>query len=66
MSLSLLQLPEKITLDETSYSPSYGKFVIQPLERGYGITVGNALRRVLISSIPGAAFKAIKIDNILH
>jgi len=66
MSLSLLQLPEKITLDETSYSPSYGKFVIQPLERGYGITVGNALRRVLISSMPGAAFKAIKIDNILH
>jgi len=66
MSLSLLQLPEKITLDETFYSPSYGKFVIQPLERGYGITVGNALRRVLISSMPGAAFKAIKIDNILH
>lgn len=66
MSLSLLQLPEKITIDQTSYSSSYGKFVIQPLERGYGTTVGNALRRVLISSIPGYAFKAIKIDNILH
>lgn len=66
MSLSLLQLPEKIVLDQTSYSPSFGKFVIQPLERGYGITIGNAIRRVLISSIPGYAFKAIKIDNVLH
>lgn len=66
MSLSLLQLPQKINLDQTSHSSSYGKFVIQPLERGYGTTVGNALRRVLISSIPGYAFKAIKIDNILH
>lgn len=66
MSLSLLQLPEKISVDQTSYSQSFGKFVIQPLERGYGITIGNALRRVLISSIPGYAFKAIKIDNILH
>ncbi|MCX8057080.1 MAG: DNA-directed RNA polymerase subunit alpha [Ignavibacteria bacterium] len=66
MSLSLLQLPQKITLDQDSYSSSYGKFVIQPLERGYGTTVGNALRRVLISSIPGYAFKAIKIDNVLH
>ncbi|MFN4111015.1 MAG: DNA-directed RNA polymerase subunit alpha [Ignavibacteria bacterium] len=66
MSLSLLQLPEKISLDQTSYSPSFGKFVIQPLERGYGITIGNAIRRVLISSIPGYAFRAIKIDNVLH
>jgi len=66
MSLSLLQLPEKISLHQTSYSPSFVKFVIQPLERGYGITIGNAIRRVLISSIPGYAFKAIKIDNVLH
>lgn len=66
MSLSLLQLPEKITIDQTNFTPVYGKFVIQPFERGYGITVGNALRRVLISSIPGTAFKAIKIDNVLH
>lgn len=65
MSL-LLQLPEKISLDQASYSSTYGRFVIQPLERGYGVTIGNSLRRVLISSIPGAAFKAIKIDNILH
>ncbi len=65
MSL-LLQLPEKVTLDHQSYSTTFGRFIIQPLERGYGITIGNALRRVLISSIPGTAFKAIKIDNILH
>ncbi len=64
--MSLLLLPEKITLDQTSYSSNFGRFVIQPLERGYGITIGNALRRVLISSIPGTAFRAIKIDNVLH
>lgn len=64
--MRLLLLPEKITLDQTSYSSSFGRFVIQPLERGYGITIGNTLRRVLISSIPGTAFKAIKIDNVLH
>lgn len=65
MSL-LFQMPEKITLDHQSYSTNFGRFILQPLERGYGITIGNALRRVLISSIPGYAFKAIKIDSILH
>ncbi|MCR4963147.1 MAG: DNA-directed RNA polymerase subunit alpha [Firmicutes bacterium] len=45
---------------------SYGCFVVEPLERGYGITLGNALRRVLLSSLPGAAVSAVKIDGILH
>src|SRR5574340_621945 len=45
---------------------NYGKFVIQPLERGYGVTLGNALRRVLLSSIQGAAITSIKIDGVLH
>jgi len=45
---------------------SYGKFVIEPLERGYGMTLGNALRRVLLSSLPGAAVTSVKIDGILH
>ena len=45
---------------------SYGKFVIEPLERGYGITLGNALRRVLLSSLPGAAVTAIRADGVLH
>jgi len=45
---------------------NYGKFIIQPLERGFGITVGNALRRVLLTSIPGIAISSIKIDDVLH
>ncbi|MDW7651526.1 MAG: DNA-directed RNA polymerase subunit alpha [Bacillota bacterium] len=45
---------------------AYGKFVIEPLERGYGITLGNSLRRILLSSLPGAAVTAVKIENVLH
>ncbi|MDR1581079.1 MAG: DNA-directed RNA polymerase subunit alpha [Synergistaceae bacterium] len=47
-------------------TPSYGRIVIEPLERGYGVTLGNALRRVLLSSISGAAITAIRVDGILH
>ncbi len=45
---------------------NYGKFVVEPLERGYGITLGNSLRRVLLSSLPGAAVSSVKIDGVLH
>ena len=45
---------------------NYGKFVIEPLERGYGTTLGNSLRRVLLSSLPGAAVSSVKIDGVLH
>ena len=45
---------------------AYGKFVVEPLERGYGITLGNSLRRVLLSSLPGAAVTAIRVDGVLH
>ncbi len=51
---------------EQDLSTNYGKFVIEPLERGYGTTLGNALRRVLLSSLPGAAVTSIKIDGVLH
>ena len=51
------------TLESTS---TYGKFVIEPLDRGYGVTLGNPLRRVLLSSIPGAAITYVKIDKVLH
>ena len=44
----------------------YGKFVIEPLEKGFGMTIGNALRRVLLSSLPGSAPTSIKIDGVLH
>lgn len=61
-----LQMPESIELDESTYTSNFGKFVVQPLERGFGVTVGNALRRVLLSSLPGAAITMIRIDNIFH
>lgn len=56
----------KIQCVENAADGSYGKFVVEPLERGYGMTLGNALRRVLLSSLPGAAVTAVKIDGILH
>lgn len=56
----------KLECVECSEDGSYGKFVIEPLERGYGITLGNALRRILLSSLPGAAANWIKIDGVLH
>ena len=45
---------------------NYGKFIVEPLERGYGTTLGNSLRRILLSSLPGAAVTSVKIDGILH
>jgi len=56
-------IPRIETLEHTS---AYGKFVVEPLERGYGVTLGNSLRRVLLSSLPGAAITSIKIDGVLH
>jgi DNA-directed RNA polymerase subunit alpha len=56
----------KIECVETAEDGSYGKFIIEPLERGYGITLGNALRRILLSSLPGVATSAVKIDTVLH
>ena len=61
-----LVLPRKIYWEEDSLSPTYGKLRVEPLERGYGITLGNALRRVLLSSIPGAAIVAVKIEGVQH
>lgn len=51
---------------ETDESKSYGKFVVEPLERGYGTTLGNSLRRILLSSLPGAAITSVKFDGVLH
>ncbi|CDI50788.1 DNA-directed RNA polymerase subunit alpha [Clostridium tetani] len=56
----------KIECIEMTENGSYGKFVVEPLERGYGITLGNALRRILLSSLPGVAVNSIKIENVLH
>ncbi|MBF0464609.1 MAG: DNA-directed RNA polymerase subunit alpha [Nitrospirae bacterium] len=60
------QLPENVYLEEETYSQTYGKLIAEPLERGYGITIGNALRRVLLSSIEGAAITSVKIDGVFH
>ncbi|CAM3559358.1 MULTISPECIES: DNA-directed RNA polymerase subunit alpha [Brevibacillus] len=56
----------KIEVVEVSDDNSYGKFVVEPLERGYGTTLGNSLRRILLSSLPGAAVRTVQIDGVLH
>ena len=60
-----IEKPKMVTAD-ISPDGHYGKFIWEPLERGYGITLGNSLRRVLLSSLPGAGVTAIKIDGVLH
>lgn len=60
------QMPEAVEIDESTHTDTYGKFIVQPLERGYGVTIGNSLRRVLISTLQGAAIVTIKIDGVLH
>ena len=57
---------ERIKIEEETFSQTYGKFIIEPLERGFGITLGNSLRRILLSSIPGAAVTSVKIDGVTH
>jgi DNA-directed RNA polymerase subunit alpha len=59
-------MPEKIQLDESTYSPTFGRFIVQPLEKGFGVTIGNAMRRVLLSSLPGYAITAFKVDGVQH
>ena len=55
-----------IEVAEISEDKRYGKFVVEPLERGYGITLGNSLRRIMLASLPGAAVSQVKIDGVLH
>ncbi|NTU67694.1 MAG: DNA-directed RNA polymerase subunit alpha [Chlorobiaceae bacterium] len=61
-----MQMPAKIEVDEATHTGSFGRFVAQPLERGYGVTLGNAMRRVLLASLPGTAISGIKIDGVFH
>ena len=58
--------PERLEVDRDSHTESYGKFVCQPLERGFATTIGNSLRRILLSSIQGAAITSVRIDKALH
>ena len=55
-----------IEIAEISEDKKYGRFVVEPLERGYGTTLGNSLRRIMLSSLPGAAVSQVKIDGVLH
>jgi len=60
-----MQMPERVLTDETT-DLNHGRFILQPLEMGYGVTIGNSLRRVLLSSIPGSAIIGLKIGGVLH
>ncbi len=60
------QKPKKLEVDRESLSATYGRFWAQPFERGFGTTIGNALRRILLSSIEGAAITAVRIEGVLH
>lgn len=66
MKWKSIQMPKEVTVDENTLSEKYTKFIIEPLERGFGLTLGNALRRTLLFSIQGAAPVAVRIDGILH
>ena len=60
------QKPKRLEVDSKTLTDKYGKFWAQPFERGYGITIGNALRRILLSSTEGAAITAVKIEGVLY
>jgi len=60
------QLPKRLECDESTYTNTYGKFFVAPFERGYGVTLGNSLRRVLLSSIEGSAVTSVKIAGVQH
>ena len=66
MKLKNFEVPKKVMFDENTYTPTYGKVIAEPFEKGYGITIGNSLRRVLLSSIEGTAVTQIKVGKVLH
>ncbi len=66
MRLKDFQIPKKLEFEQETLTDTYGKFVAEPFERGFGTTVGNSLRRVLLSSIGGAAVTSVKIEGVLH
>lgn len=66
MSIATVWETSKTKIEYAELSETYGKFVVEPLDRGFGVTLGNALRRVLLSAIPGAAATSVKIEGVLH
>jgi len=66
MSIATIWEVPKPKIEYAELSETYGKFVVEPLDRGFGVTLGNALRRILLSAIPGAAVTSVKIEGVLH
>lgn len=66
MRWKTMQMPREVAIDERSLTGQFGRFVLEPLERGFGITLGNSLRRVMLSSIQGAAPVGLRVDGVLH
>jgi DNA-directed RNA polymerase subunit alpha len=66
MIQSYIQMPDRVALDESTYTDTFGRFTIQPLEKGYGVTLGNSIRRTLLSSISGAAITGVRVEGIVH
>src|SRR5215210_7055291 len=64
--LGRFEMPKRLTKDDATATDTYAKFVAEPFETGYGHTVGNSLRRVLLSSLEGAAITSVKIDGAMH
>ncbi|MGA0419584.1 MAG: DNA-directed RNA polymerase subunit alpha, partial [Phycisphaerales bacterium] len=61
-----LELPAKVESDPRSLTPTFGRFIAEPFERGFGTTVGNSLRRILLSSLEGCAITGVKIEGVEH
>ncbi len=66
MKLKNFQMPRGVLIEDDTVTDGYSKFVIEPLERGFGTTIGNSIRRVLLSSLPGAAVVGVRIDGVAH
>jgi DNA-directed RNA polymerase subunit alpha len=64
--MSTMQMPENVELEQSTATPTFGRFLLQPLEKGFGVTIGNSMRRILLSSLPGTAITAIRVDGIRH
>src|SRR5450756_3035042 len=64
--LGRFEMPKRLTKEESTATETYAKFIAEPFETGYGHTIGNSLRRVLLSSLEGAAITSIKIDGAMH
>ena len=66
MKFKSLQMPKAVEIESASATDTYSKFIVEPLERGFGVTIGSAVRRILLSSLQGAAVTSVKIDGALH